>query len=116
MGLENILNTLLSLGIFSTERKLLLNDTIRGCFRNSRLISEEDDPKYLQNYSNQVMNIFVNNQLIFFSNGQRMIDAFIIQAGDILDSVVINNEINISGMPAVQLSVLLLEHEEFLSN
>ena len=30
MGPKFILNTLLSLGIFSTERKLLLNDTLRG--------------------------------------------------------------------------------------
>ena len=66
MGTEFILNNLLSLGIFYTERKLILNDTIRGCFRNSKLIGEEDDPEYLQSYSNQVINIFVNNQLVLF--------------------------------------------------
>ena len=58
------------------------------------------------------MNIFVNNQLLFFPNGQRMIDSFIIQDGDLLDSVIINKEITISEMPAVQLSALLLEHDE----
>ena len=58
------------------------------------------------------MNIFVNNQLVFFPNGQRMIDAFIIQSGDLLDSVIINNEINIYDMPEVQLPALLLEHDE----
>ena len=41
-----------------------------------------------------------------------MIDAFIIQSGDILDSVIINNEIAISDMPAVQLSDLLIEHDK----
>ena len=110
---EFILNTLLSLERFSTERKLLLNNTLRGCFCNAKLISEEDDPKYLQNYSNRVMNIFVNNQLISFPNGQRMIDAFIIQAGGILGSVIINKKITISEMPVVQLSALLPEHDEF---
>ena len=83
MGPEFILNTLSSLGRFSTERKLLLNDTIRG----ANLIGEEDDTESLQNYSNQAMNIFANNQLVFFPNVQRMIDAIIIQSGDILDMV-----------------------------
>ena len=41
-----------------------------------------------------------------------MIDAFIIQAGGLLDSVIINKEITISDMPAVQLSALLLEHDK----
>ena len=100
------------MGRFSTERKILLNDTLRVSFCNAKLISEEDGPKYLQNYSNQVMNISVNNQLGFFSNGQCMIDAFIIQAGDLLDRVIINNKSNIYEMPAVQLSDLLLEHDE----
>ena len=59
-----ILNTLLSLVRFYTERKLLLNDTLRGCFCNGKLLGGEDDPEYLQNYSNQVMNIFFNDQII----------------------------------------------------
>ena len=66
MGPYFILNKLLPLVRFSTERKILLNDALRGCFHNSKLIGEEDDPKSLQNYSNQVMNIFINNQLVFF--------------------------------------------------
>ena len=47
MGPEFIVNTLLSLGGFSTERELLLNDTLRGCFCNAKLIGEEDDLEYL---------------------------------------------------------------------
>ena len=112
MGPEFILNVLLSLGRFSTERKLLLNDTLRGCFLNAKFIGEEDYPESLQNNSNQVMNNFVNNQLVFFPNGQIMIDVFIIQAGYPLDSVIINNSITISNMPVVQLPALLLEHDE----
>ena len=60
------------------------------------------------------MNIFVNNQIVFFPNGQRIIEAFIIQAGYLLDSVIINNKITISEMSAVQLSALLLEHDEII--
>ena len=91
MGLEFILNILLSLVRFFTERELLLNDTLGYCFCDAKFIGEEDYHESLQSYSNQVMNIFVNNKLVFFPNGQRMIDAFIIQAGDLLDCVIINN-------------------------
>ena len=66
-------------------------------------MGEEDNPKSLQRYSNQVMNFFVNNQLVIFPNGQRMIDDFIIQAGDILDIVIIDIEINISEMLVLKL-------------
>ena len=59
------------------------------------------------------MNIFVNNQLVFFPNVQRMIDAFIVQAGNLLDIVIINNKSTISEMPAVQLSDLLIEHDKY---
>ena len=65
MGTEFIWNTLLSLGIFSTKREIFWNDTLSGCFRNAKLIRKNYDPKSLQNYSNQVMNIFFNNQLVF---------------------------------------------------
>ena len=44
MGPNYILNTLLSLDRFSTERKLLLNETQRGCFHNSKFIGEEYYP------------------------------------------------------------------------
>ena len=42
-----------------------------------------------------------------------MIDAFIIQAGDLLDSIIINNKIDIYDMSAVQLLALLIEHDDF---
>ena len=61
MEREFILSALLSLGVFSTEHELLLNDTLRVCFFNVKFIGEEDDPNSLQNYLNQVVNIFVSN-------------------------------------------------------
>ena len=73
IGPEFILNTLLSLGRFSTKRELLFNDTLIGCFNKSKLIGDKYDPKFLQNYLNQVINIFFNNQFLFFTNGQHMI-------------------------------------------
>ena len=100
------------MGRFSTERKLLLNETLRGFFCNNKLIGEEYDPESMQNYSNQVMNIFFNNKLVFFPNSQRIIEDSMIQSVDILDSVIIINKITLSEMPVVQLLALLLEHVE----
>ena len=62
------------------------------------------------------MNILINNQLVFFPNGQGMIDDFIIQSVDLLDSSIINNEITIYKMPEIQLLDIILEHDEFFSN
>ena len=113
MGPEFILSTLLSLGRFSKEREILLNETQRGCFCNSKLIGEEDEPESLQSYLDQVMKYFDNNKLVLFPNGQLMIDFFIIQSGDLLDSAIINDEITISEMPEVQLLTLILVRDEF---
>ena len=41
-----------------------------------------------------------------------MIDAFIIQDGDILNSVIIYNKTSISEIPSVRLLALILEHDE----
>ena len=49
---------------------------------------------------------------MLFPNGQRTIEAFIIQAGYLLDRFTINNEIIIYDIPVVQISDLLLEHDE----
>ena len=46
-------------------------------------------------------------------NGQHMIDAFIIQSGVLLDSVIVNKKIDFSEMPGIQLSALLLDHDIF---
>ena len=73
---------------------------------------EEVEPESLQCYLNQVIKIFANNKLVFFPNGQRMIDYFITQDGGLLDSIIVNNYTTILGVPAVQISALLLCHDE----
>ena len=110
IGPKFIFNTLLSLGRLSTKRKIILNDTPRGWFCNTKLIGEENDPKSLKNYWNQVTIFSIIG--LYFSNGQHMIDAVIIQAVNLLDIIIVNNKITFSEIPAVQLSYLLLEHDK----
>ena len=71
MGPEFILNTLLYLGRFSTEQELFLKDTLIGCFSNEKLISEEDDPEYLQNYSKTSHEYFCQLSAYIFSKSSK---------------------------------------------
>eukprot|EP00957_Ditylum_brightwellii_P043031 3260176-Ditylum_brightwellii.AAC.1 len=109
MGPEFILSTLISIGRFSAEQELLLHNKL---FCHAKLVGNEDDADSLGMYSNKVMYKYASTQLVYFLNGQRMIDALIIKAGGLFDSVIIHDEILITEMPAVQLSALHLINDE----
>jgi len=47
MGNEFILHILLSMGRFITERELLLNASLRDCFRSAKLIGTSDNSESL---------------------------------------------------------------------
>ena len=111
MAPEFILHILLSMGRYKTERELLLQNNLKDCFAESKLVGTENDINHLEQYSNIMMNKFFKCQLVWYPNGQRIIDGWIIQSGDIFDSVIIKNEIPMLDMPAVQLSALLLEKD-----
>ena len=85
---------------------------MRDNLREAKLIGPEDDEESLSQYSNNLFNRFVKEQLQFYPNGQRIIDSWLIQAGDLFDSVIIDNEIPVSEMPPIQLSTILLEKVE----
>ena len=59
------------------------------------------------------MKHFFNNHIFFFTNCQHTIDALIIKAGYLLDSVTISNKITISEMPEVQVLTLIIVRDEF---
>ena len=61
------------------------------------------------------MKKFIEEQLVYFPNGKRIIDSYVILAGDLFESVIIKNEIPMNEMPAVQLSALLLEQEKIFT-
>ena len=100
------------MGRFQTERQYLLKGTLRECLREAKLIGINDDEESLIYYSNKIMNLFVRKKIKFVPNGMRVIDHFIVLSGDIFDSVIIEDNIPITETTAVQLSALLLEHDE----
>lgn len=112
LGLQFIHHLLLSMGRFSTEVDLLLHPDIRSSLRYAQLIGPSNDPDDLAEYSNKLLYNWISEQLQFFPNTRRVLAEWIIIAGDLLDSVIINNEFSISDMPPVQLSTLFGSNDE----
>ena len=101
MGSRFILHILLSMGEFDTEVDLLLHKTLRESLRYAKLIGTSDDPEKLKKYSDQLLKMFIEEQLVFYPNSSKVIDSWIVSAGELLDGVIIRNEIPITDMPPV---------------
>ena len=96
------MHLLLSLGHFVTEVDLMLHETIRESFCEAKLIGPSDDEELLQQYSDKLLKQFTIEQLQYFSNSKRLLDAWIVTVSDALDSVILRNEIPIHDLPPVQ--------------
>jgi hypothetical protein len=112
MGTQFILHLLLSMGHFNTEIDLTLKENLRESFRCANLIGPLNDDDSLQQYSNELLKKFIKEQLQYFPNSKRVIDSWIIVAGELLDEVLVHNSIPINNMPAVQQSTLFASTEE----
>ena len=112
MGTQFILHLLLSMGHFSTEIDLTLHPSLRESFRSSHLIGPLNDVESLQQYSNELLKKFIVDQLQYFPNSKRVIDSWIITAGELLDDIIVHDNIPINNMPAVQQSSLYASTEE----
>ena len=111
-GLRYIHHLLLSMGRFTTEIDLILHPTIREALRYGKLIGSSNEPDDLQHYSNQLLYRWIDEQLQYFPNSRRVLAEWIVIAGDLLDSIIVQNELFISDMPPVQLSTLFGSNDE----
>ena len=57
------------MGRYKTERELLLQNNLRDCFVEAKLVGIENDISHLELYSNNMMNKFFKNQLVWYPNG-----------------------------------------------
>ena len=89
------------MGRFSTEIDIMLHQTVKDCFRSTKLIGQEDDAKSLERYSNELLKQYIEKQVIYFPNSMNTIDSYIVKAGIIFDNAIIKGEIAINDMPAV---------------
>lgn len=103
---------LLSMGHFSTEIDLTMHGSIRECLRNAKLIGEETDRDSLVDYSNRLLYRWIEEQLQYFHTSRRVFGELVVTAGELFDSVIIDDEISINDIPPVQLSSLFASTDE----
>ena len=90
---------MLSLGEFDTELDLILHQTLRESLRYAKLIGPLDDDASLKEYSNQFLRKYIEEQVVYFPNSSKVLDTWIVTAGDLFDSVIRRNEFPITDMP-----------------
>ena len=106
LGVQFIHHVMLSLGRFATEIDLTMQPTIRDSLRYAKLIGPSNDQDQLEKYSNELLHLWIKEQLQYFPIGRRVLSEWIVIAGELFDSIIIRDELSISQMPAVQLTTL----------
>jgi hypothetical protein len=106
MGAQFVNHILLSMGRFGTEIDLRIHPTIRDSLIYAKLVTNTSDAIILENNSSILCNQYINDHVQYFPNSDRSKKAFIVKAGDLFDNVIIHNQLCISEMPPVQMSIL----------
>ena len=107
MSTSFLLHIILSIGRFETEIDLLTHCNIKECLRHCKLIGANDDDESFEQYTGSLLRSFIEEQMQYFTNSQRVIDYWIITAFDLFRKVIIEDTLPMSEMPQVQLSFLL---------
>ena len=94
-----ILHILLSLGCFETEYDLHLHTTLRDSLQYAKLIGPPNDPQDLHNYLDNLLKLFIEEQLVYCTNKKINIQNYIINASDTFNGIILRNEIPIHDMP-----------------
>ena len=89
------------MGHFDTEYDLLLHPTLRESLRDAKLIGPSDEEENLQIYSNNLLQKFINEQLVYYPNGEKAIENYILHASKTFGTIILRNEIPIHDMPPV---------------
>ena len=66
---------MLSMGHFATEIGLTLHASIMESLRDAKLIGPLDDEHSLYEYSNTLLRRFIQEQVVYYPNTKRIIDA-----------------------------------------
>ena len=111
-GAHFILHIMLSMGKFDTEIDLTLCENLRESLRYAQLIGPSNEPNDLERYSNNLMLKYFKEQIVTFPNSKYVLQSWIVQAAELFDSVIVDNQLTISDLPAVQQSVLFNEIDE----
>ena len=61
--------------------------------RYAKLIGPSNEPEDLEEYSNQLLLRYIKEQVVLFPSSKRIIQSWIVVAGDLFDGVIIHDEI-----------------------
>ena len=111
-GAQFILHIMLSMGKFDTEIDLSLHASLRESLRYAQLIGPSNSPEDLTKYSNELMLRYFKEQVVTFPNSKHVLQSWIVQAAELFDSVIIDNELTVTDLPAVQQSALFNKIDE----
>ena len=67
------------------------------------MIVTKYDNEYLEINMNNLIRIFIEKQVKYFPNSQRVIDPWVISAAELFCSVIVEYKLAISDMPPVQM-------------
>ena len=112
MGVSFVLHIMLSMGRFATKVDLTLHGSVRECLRYCKLVGPLDDENSLKRDTELLMRRFIEEQIQYFPNSQRVIDFWMITAMELFERTIVKDELPVSEMPPVQLSKLLASMEE----
>ena len=73
LGVQFIHHVMLSLGRFATEIDLTMQPTIRESLRYAKLIGPSNDKDELEKYSNQLLHLWIKEQLQYFPIGRKVL-------------------------------------------
>ena len=93
-----------------------MQPSIRESLRYAKLIGTSNNEQDFERYSDQLLYLWIEEQLQYFPIGRRILSEWIVIAGDLFDSVIVRDELAITQMPAVQLSSLLGSSTNELKN
>lgn len=116
MGHQFILHILLSLGRFETEIDLTQHQSLRDCLRYAKLIGSNTDTDSLQEYSNNLLKKFIEEQVVYFPNSMRQVDSFIVDAAHLFDDVIVNDILPITDLPPIIQSAIFESQNNAIKN
>lgn len=116
MGTHFLYHIMLSLGRFETELDITTQQSMRDSLRYCKLIGDSIDEDSLYKDAYRLTKKYIVEQLQYFPNTQRVLDAWIIAAYHYFISIIVKDEVPMSEMPPVLMSDLHKATEEEVTN
>ena len=106
VGNQFILHLMLRCGRFETEVDLTLHASLRECLRYAKLIGNDNDYDSLITYTNDLMYVYIMEEVIEYSYSYETIGKLIVEAYRLLFEIIVHDHMPISDMPQTSLQAI----------